>query len=261
MNAEANTAATPASTAEEAQGVTITYECTECGPLAPDLDMLGIDHAGNAHRAVTGHALHVVYTTDRHSGARARANTGPRPVRVRPARGATRGPAVGALPAGDWSDTMPAKLAEPRRVIAFDVYGTPAPKGSMRAVLIRGHARLLEGGDDRRKKLVKAWERAVRDACEAIYGIPSGQTVYFHAEAALYVSIVFHVARSKAAAKRPRPNTRPDVDKLARSTLDALTGVLWVDDGRIADLVLSKRWAEKPGMEGARITVTEAVVL
>lgn len=159
---------------------------------------------------------------------------------------------------------MPTKLAEaPRRVVAFDVFGTPVPKGSMRAINVRGRARLVPGGSDGARKAEKRWARAVADAARAEVGTPPPMLVDalpFHMGHALYVSVVFYVAKPKAAAKRPRPNTRPDIDKLARNVLDALTGILWSDDGRVADLVLSKRWAE-PDREGARITVTEAVVL
>jgi Holliday junction resolvase RusA-like endonuclease len=52
------------------------------------------------------------------------------------------------------------------------------------------------------------------------------------------------------------PRSKPDVDKLARTTLDALTGIAFDDDSRIVDLVTRKRYAE-PGREGARITVEE----
>lgn len=40
-----------------------------------------------------------------------------------------------------------------------------------------------------------------------------------------------------------RPRVRPDIDKLARGTLDALTGVIWKDDGLIVGLSLDKRYA------------------
>lgn len=54
---------------------------------------------------------------------------------------------------------------------------------------------------------------------------------------------------------RPIAMQRDDVDKLARATLDALTGVLYDDDGRIAVLTLEKQWASDPSRQGVVITV------
>lgn len=38
------------------------------------------------------------------------------------------------------------------------------------------------------------------------------------------------------------PCVRPDIDKLARGVLDALTGVLWADDGQVCELALEKHY-------------------
>jgi hypothetical protein len=56
--------------------------------------------------------------------------------------------------------------------------------------------------------------------------------------------------------KTPSGPSPPSRDKRARSD-GGLSAVSVVDDSRIADLSLSKRWA-MPGREGATITVTEA---
>lgn len=37
------------------------------------------------------------------------------------------------------------------------------------------------------------------------------------------------------------PRARRDIDSSVKATLDALTGILWVDDSQITDLVLSKQ--------------------
>jgi len=41
-----------------------------------------------------------------------------------------------------------------------------------------------------------------------------------------------------------RPFVRPDVDKQARQVLDAITGVLYADDGQVVELAASKHYAE-----------------
>jgi Holliday junction resolvase RusA-like endonuclease len=52
------------------------------------------------------------------------------------------------------------------------------------------------------------------------------------------------------------PATKPDIDKLTRSTLDSLIGAVFDDDSRIVRLVVDKQYAV-PGAEGARIRVQE----
>ncbi len=51
------------------------------------------------------------------------------------------------------------------------------------------------------------------------------------------------------------PTARPDATKLFRSTEDALTGILWVDDAQIVLQVVSKRYGDQPG---ARIVLSRA---
>ena len=61
----------------------------------------------------------------------------------------------------------------------------------------------------------------------------------------------------KPSAPRRPAGQRMDLDKLARSTLDALTGVVWVDDGQVADLNLSKVYQASPTEQpGAVIEIT-----
>ena len=52
------------------------------------------------------------------------------------------------------------------------------------------------------------------------------------------------------------PIAKPDIDKLARSTLDALIGLAFDDDSRIVQLLVTKSYAA-PGQEGCFITVQE----
>jgi crossover junction endodeoxyribonuclease RusA len=58
------------------------------------------------------------------------------------------------------------------------------------------------------------------------------------------VSLVFHVPRPKSAPRSVvYPAKKPDLDKLVRACLDALTHVLWVDDSQVIDLLVKKRYA------------------
>ena len=54
------------------------------------------------------------------------------------------------------------------------------------------------------------------------------------------VKIAFTLRRPKSVT-RPVPHLKPDLDKLVRSTLDALTQAgVWVDDGLVCSLEASK---------------------
>lgn len=142
------------------------------------------------------------------------------------------------------------------RAIVLDVLGTPAPKGSARAMLIGGRARLITGSSNGNMTAQSRWARAVRDVALAqpdryVGGVP------------LHVVIEFRVARPAAAKRRMAPTVKPDLDKLARCTLDALVttkqrgkvlaGII-DDDARIVRLEVEKCYAE-PGNEGARIVI------
>jgi crossover junction endodeoxyribonuclease RusA len=45
------------------------------------------------------------------------------------------------------------------------------------------------------------------------------------------------------------PSVAPDIDKLVRAALDALTGVVFVDDGQVVELIATKAYAERPGLD------------
>jgi Holliday junction resolvase RusA-like endonuclease len=149
--------------------------------------------------------------------------------------------------------------------IVLDVLGTPAPKGSSRPMLNRktGKAFTFKGGSPVTALKLDTWDAAIRTA--AINSIGQAGAPPF-VEVSLIVKIVFRLKRpaghwgkgkhvGKLAPKAPkRPQGKPDIDKLARSTLDSLTGIVFDDDSRIVELVLSKTYAT-PGNEGATITI------
>lgn len=142
-------------------------------------------------------------------------------------------------------------------MIVLDVLGTPAPKGSSRAMLIGGHARLVASSSGSNETAQNRWAKAIRAVALAQ---PDG-----YKDTPLAVTIEFRVARPATAKKRAAPLVKPDIDKLARCTLDALVttkrrgkvhyGII-DDDSRIVKLDVTKLYAE-PGCEGARITVAE----
>ena len=141
---------------------------------------------------------------------------------------------------------------------SFFVYGTPAPQGSKRHL---GNGVLVESS-----KRVAPWRADVRAAAQKWFPRPQSSPHphpgYFH------LTLEFRFPRPKShyrtgrfswALREQAPRAdchtqRPDVDKLARAVLDALTGVVWGDDSRVTHLTASKQWCE-PGEEGVHITI------
>lgn len=144
-------------------------------------------------------------------------------------------------------------------MIVVEVLGTPAPKGSARAFYKAGMKRAVVVKDNNERQ--RGWESAVREAALASVGERVGP-VYVQRPVA--VEIEFRLARPAGhwgtrglkPSAPAAPANKPDADKLARSTLDALTGLAFDDDARIVRLVVTKVYAAA-GREGARITIEE----
>lgn len=147
-------------------------------------------------------------------------------------------------------------------MIRIEVLGTPAPKGSSRAFVVPGTNRAVvaPSGSAANKKALKGWDAAVREAASAAVG-PVAAPPFV--ETSLRVEITFRLARPSGQWGRrglkpsaPKyPMTKPDLDKLARSTADSMKGIVYDDDSRIVEKVLRKLYAD-PGREGATIVVT-----
>jgi crossover junction endodeoxyribonuclease RusA len=124
--------------------------------------------------------------------------------------------------------------------IAFDVLGRPAPQGSKKSI---GNNRFIEAS-----KFLPAWRSAVRAAAEQVVSVYGWEPVSGPVE----VELLFYLERpaSIAKTKRPYPIVPPDVDKLARSCLDPMTGVIYDDDSQVIRLLAWKTYADnrEPGV-------------
>jgi len=65
-------------------------------------------------------------------------------------------------------------------------------------------------------------------------------TPLFPKPAAVKGEIVFYVKKPKNPKNREHPVTKPDIENLAKTVLDACTGVIYDDDSQIVDLSLKK---------------------
>ncbi len=144
------------------------------------------------------------------------------------------------------------------QLVRFLVHGRPVPQGSTRAfALKKGKAagKIITTNDPTGS--IGKWRGDIRSVAETVK--PATPTA-----GPVRLSLVFRFARPQghylpATKSRPAGILRenaptlhvgaPDIDKLARSVLDALTGLIYLDDGQVFDLATRKLWGE-PGEPG-----------
>lgn len=137
------------------------------------------------------------------------------------------------------------------------VPGVPAPQGSKRHV---GAGRMVESSAK-----VRPWREAVKwAAADAVHGPIAA------ADGPVSVTVTYFLERPKShwgagrnlglvkPSAPSRPAVKPDLDKLDRSTLDALGEIgLWRDDAQVVRLNVEKVYCDATEPPGARIVVME----
>jgi crossover junction endodeoxyribonuclease RusA len=125
-------------------------------------------------------------------------------------------------------------------MISFVAYGVPAPQGSMRAFNVKGRQHPVVTSDNPR---TRPWKQTVllaaRDAlCDRA-----------PIDIAVRVDVQFYMPRPKSAPKSRRlPTKLPDLDKLVRAILDAMTDAgVWHDDSQVAMIQAAKFYAGGEG--------------
>lgn len=124
--------------------------------------------------------------------------------------------------------------------IIFFVPGLPAPQGSKRAVRFpNGHVGMIESS-----KRVKPWRNDVAAAAMEARARQHWPTTLYGFSVKI-AALVFamprpgsHLRKAGELAKGApaTPRGKPDVDKLERAVLDALTGILWQDDSQVVSI-------------------------
>jgi Holliday junction resolvase RusA-like endonuclease len=130
--------------------------------------------------------------------------------------------------------------------ISFFVAGLPSPGGSKKAFRhsSTGKTIVLDMGGQR----TKDWRASVAHVASAYYAGPL-------LDVPLIVTMTFVMPRPKGhygkrglLGRAPTHHTKaPDALKLARSTEDALTGVIWKDDATTVELRIAKVYGDRPG--------------
>jgi crossover junction endodeoxyribonuclease RusA len=124
--------------------------------------------------------------------------------------------------------------------VSFDVIGRPAPQGSKNQF----------GAES--SQHVKPWRVDVKFAAQ------EAKPADWDCEGAVAVDVVFRFIQPKShftSKGKPSCNwtefpvgrNKGDIDKLCRSTLDALTGVLFHDDAQVVSLKAQRQWSDTQG--------------
>jgi len=149
-------------------------------------------------------------------------------------------------------------------VIEFVAYGKPRTKGSTTSFVSK-HGKIITKDAAGTPGLV--WEQGVASAA-LVAREKAGGRIAPHQPVGVHV--IFYQPRNKTdfgtgrnahrlKPSAPRyPATRPDVDKYLRRVLDALSGVLYADDGQVVTVSAEKRWGD-PARAEIKVWVVPSV--
>lgn len=142
-------------------------------------------------------------------------------------------------------------------MIEFTVYGKPAQMGSKKAFISHttGRAMLKDDNNEHREK----WANAVTTAAAVAM---AGRVLY---QEAIHVELTFYFSRPQSHFKKsgelsgsaPMFHAQsPDIDKLIRCSLDAMTGVVFQDDKLVCNLSASRHWTKSQAGMGCVVWTT-----
>lgn len=128
-------------------------------------------------------------------------------------------------------------------ILSFTVPGAVRGQGRPRAAVRGKHATVYESADDRSYKGLIQF-RALKRAEELGVELPlEPGTLGF----CVSIIVVKAIPKSYPAKRREKalagyiaPQTKPDLDNVAKIYLDALNGVVWKDDSSVTKLIVTK---------------------
>jgi Holliday junction resolvase RusA-like endonuclease len=137
--------------------------------------------------------------------------------------------------------------------VVLEVFGIPQPQGSKTGYFNKHTKRvvIVEGRRPEARAAFASWRQGIADVAQR----EQEDNELALCDQPCRITIGFRLPRPKSAPKRRVwPDRKPDIDKLARAVLDALTGTLITDDARVCSLIVTKTFAgERP--PGATITL------
>lgn len=128
--------------------------------------------------------------------------------------------------------------------IVIRVHGVPAPQGSKTA-FVRGGRAIVTEGKGAGRVAHATWRQAVATAARD-WQDANGSRELIDGPALVVIQFLMPKPRSKPKWKR-WPDVKPDLDKLVRSVLDSLSGVILADDSRVVAITARKDYGDPPG--------------
>jgi crossover junction endodeoxyribonuclease RusA len=111
-------------------------------------------------------------------------------------------------------------------------------------------------------KKTKPWREAVRhEAHNAVLALPVGEPFAHNKPCSVRIAFAFPRPKSHSGKNGLRASAtslhaqKPDIDKLCRAVLDAMTGVVFNDDAQVVALSAVRQWCEPGEQPGAIISV------
>lgn len=133
-------------------------------------------------------------------------------------------------------------LFEERQIFRCIVYVHPEPQGSAKAFVV-GKRAVVTSDNKKLKPYRSEVTRVALSHCVSPTPL-AGK----HVPVTLYVD--FYIDRPQSAPKkRVGMIVKPDLDKLVRATLDALTGVIYVDDAQVVSINARKMYGSPERVE------------
>jgi Holliday junction resolvase RusA-like endonuclease len=117
-------------------------------------------------------------------------------------------------------------------VISFRVDGIPVPQGSMR--VFNGHVVHNKGAE------LAVWRSAIAIEAKRAGCTPEPGPVK--------LDLLFVMLKPKTV-KRDFPTVAPDLDKLIRAALDAMTAIAYIDDGQVIEITANKVYGPQAFLE------------
>lgn len=138
--------------------------------------------------------------------------------------------------------------------LKFNIPGEPCAQGRPRFAVFHGHAVAYDPAKSKNyKSFVKMLAMAAMDEQEWKY-----------TELPLRIAICAWESIPKSKTKKFRqdalegkefPTVKPDLDNVAKTIMDALSGVVYKDDKQVVDLIVKKRYTDQEPHVVVRIEV------
>jgi len=137
-------------------------------------------------------------------------------------------------------------------VYLFTVYGLPIPKGSMRAFRTPTGKIVMTASN---QKNLGEWRAAILAA------VKDASVPMLHGPVVLRADFFFprpkgHYGKRGLKPTAPKlPDKKPDLDKLLRSILDAMTGTVFPDDAAVTTIEASKQYVAEGDVPQVRVEI------